>query len=108
MDSKKEDHRPETRRPKTPPPKPKLQPFGKPKEERLRETITLLKKLQEVGISETDEGYLDAKAKLTAWVADGEAAQYTIVFARYSRRGELVLPRRAGVAASFTLKAIAV
>jgi hypothetical protein len=102
MDSKKDGRRPKTPPPSSPPKKPQ----EKPKEERLRETITILKKLQEVGISETDEGYLDAKAKLTAWVQDGEPAQHSIVFARYSRRGELVLPRRAGVAASFTLKAI--
>ncbi len=78
----------------------------KPKEERLQETITILKKLQEVGIPETDEGYLDAKAKLSTWVQNGEVAKHTITFARHSRRGVLILPRKAGVAASLTLKAI--
>ncbi len=96
-----------TSRPRTPPPKPPAQDNLKPKEERLRETITILKKLQEVGIPETDPGYVEAKEKLSTWVQGGEAAQYTIVFARHSRKGILVLPRKAGVAASFLLKAIA-
>jgi hypothetical protein len=82
-------------------------PTEKPKAERLQETITLLKKLQEVGIPETDPGYVEAKAALTSWVQTGESAQHTILFARFSKRGTLVLPRRAGVAASFLLKAIA-
>lgn len=94
-------------RPRTPPPKPPAQDNLKTKEERLRETITILKKLQEVGIPDTDPGYVETKEKLSTWVKDGEATQYTIVFARYSRRGTLVLPRRAGVAASFLLKTIA-
>lgn len=78
----------------------------KPKAERLQETITILKKLQEVGVPETDQGYIDAKAKLSAWVATGESAKHTVIFPLVSRRGELVLPRRAGVPASLLLKAI--
>lgn len=79
----------------------------KPKAERLQETITILKKLQEIGIPETDPGYMEAKAALSSWVQTGESANHTILFARHSRRGTLVLPRRAGVAASFLLKVVA-
>jgi hypothetical protein len=79
----------------------------KPKAERLQETITILKKLQDIGIPETDPGYVEAKVALTSWVQTGESASHTILFARFSKRGTLVLPRRAGVAASFLLKAVA-
>jgi hypothetical protein len=78
----------------------------KPKAERLQETITILKKLQEVGIPETDQGYVDAKAKLSAWVQTGEAAKHIVTFPLVSRRGELILPKRAGVAASLLLKTV--
>ncbi len=78
----------------------------KPKEDRLKETVTILKKLQEVGIADTDPGYLDVKGKMSDWVKSGEAASYKIDFHRHGRRGELVLPRRADRAASLNLKAV--
>ena len=76
----------------------------KPKEDRLKETVTILKKLQEVGIADTDPGYLEVKGKMSEWVKSGEAGSYRIDFHRHGRRGELVLPRRADSAASLNLK----
>ena len=78
----------------------------KPKEERLQETITILKKLQEVGIHDTDPGYKQVKELMTAWVKEGEASAHKIEFPRHGRRGELVLPWRAGRAATLALKAV--
>ena len=83
-------------------------PPDKTKEERVRETVTILKKLQEVGIADSDPGYKQVKELMTAWVATGEAASHTIDFYRAGRRGELVLPRRADRAAGLALKVLKV
>jgi hypothetical protein len=80
---------------------------SKPKSERLSETITILKKLQDVGIAVTDQGYQEIKAKMTQWVSDGLAATFKVDFHRHGRRGELVLPSKAGRAASLNLKSVA-
>jgi hypothetical protein len=84
---------------------PKAAPLPKLKEERLSETITILKKLQEVGIADTDPGYQQIKSYMSAWVTSGEAASYKVEFPRHGRRGELVLPGRAGRTATLSLKA---
>ncbi len=80
----------------------------KPAAERLTETITILKKLQEVGISDSDPGYLQVKALMSAWVKSEATVgeDHRIEFARHGRRGDLVLPWRAGRAASLNLRAI--
>ena len=77
----------------------------KSKEDRVKETITILKKLKELGIAETEPGYVLTKQHMSKWVHDGEAASYSVEFPRYGRRAELVLPRRADRAASLALKA---
>jgi hypothetical protein len=82
-----------------PPPAPE-----KPKEDRLRETLTILQKLNEVGVPATDPGYLEVKARMSQWVKDGAATVAKIEFPRITRRGELVLPWRADRAASLNLK----
>ncbi len=85
-----------------------MPPLQKPKAERLSETITILKKLQEVGIPETDPGYKEVKAAMTNWVQTGEPASLKVDFLRHGRRGELTLPFRAGRAAELFLKSVPV
>ena len=70
----------------------------------MKETITILNKLREVGIAETDPGYQQVKTCMSVWVSNGEAASHKIDFHRHGRRGELVLPRRADRAAGLSLK----
>lgn len=82
-------------------------PAEKPKGDRVKETITILKKLQEVGFAETEPGYQELKRLMSKWVHDGEAATYKVEFPRYGRRAELVLPARADRAASVNLKTVA-
>jgi hypothetical protein len=77
----------------------------KPKADRLKETVEILKKLKEVGIGEYDAGYQAVKEHMTRWLEDGRAAAYTIDFPRHGRKGELELPRRADKAASLQLRA---
>ncbi len=81
-----------------------MPPPPKPKEDRLKETITILKKLQEVGIAETDPGYTESKRLMSEWVREGAAATHRIEFPRHGRYAELVLPWRADRAASLLLK----
>jgi hypothetical protein len=76
----------------------------KPKEERVKETIALLRQLQDIGILETDPGYLEIKERLTTWVKTGDSATFEVDFVRTNRRAEVVLPRRADRAASINLK----
>jgi hypothetical protein len=77
----------------------------KTKEDRVRETVTLLKKLLEVGVCTTDPGYIESKKAMDAWIADGRSVSQTIEFPTIGRRGELVLPRKQSAAASLLLKA---
>jgi hypothetical protein len=79
----------------------------KPKEERLKETIQLLKRLQEAGIHHTDPGYTEIKRLLSEWVRAEPVpavARHMIEFPRYGRQAFLVLPKRADRAAEITLK----
>lgn len=78
----------------------------KPKVERVKETITLLNKLKEVGILDTDPGYLEIKEKMATWVKEGGSATFEVDFVRTNRRAEVVLPRRADRAASINLRVL--
>lgn len=77
----------------------------KEKGERLRDAIEILKQLKEVGIPDTDPGYIGTKKILDAWIADGEPRQEKIPFPRALRVGHMLLPRLAGRQATFVLKA---
>lgn len=75
----------------------------KPKAERLKETITLLKKLPQVGIPDNSYAYGRVKDLMTTWVNDGPALTEHIDFK--SHFGTLVLPVKAGKVSSLDLKA---
>jgi hypothetical protein len=74
--------------------------------DRVKETVTILKKLQEVGIPTTEPGYLETKALMDTWIREGGRQEHTVFFPRFDRRGELTLPARAGQSASLLLKVI--
>lgn len=73
--------------------------------DRVKEAVTLLKKLQEVGIPATDPGYRQCKEKIDLWIQEGKSASYQIEFPRHGRKGELVLPMRQGIPPSLNLRA---
>jgi hypothetical protein len=77
----------------------------KEKGERVRDAIEILKQLKEVGIPDSDPGYIATKKVLDAWILDGEARQEKIPFPRALRVGHMLLPRLAGRQATFVLKA---
>ncbi len=77
--------------------------------ERLTEGLTILRKLQEVGIVESEPGYQETKRLINAWVRavgtpEDAGAEHTILFPRYGRRGVMLLPVRAGRIATYALK----
>lgn len=74
--------------------------------DRVRETVTILTKLQEVGIPTHEPGYVQTKAIMDAWIRDGGRQEHEIMFPRFERRGLLELPARAGQSASILLKVI--
>lgn len=73
----------------------------KEKGERLKETITLLKKLPDVGIPTSSYIYEQVKTQMTTWVSDGPA--YSDRFDFGSHWGDLSLPVKAGKVASLNL-----
>ena len=75
----------------------------KPKAERLKETITLLKKLPQVGIPDNSYIYGKVKDIMTTWVNDGPAVTERLDFK--SHWGTLFLPTQPGKVSSLDLKA---
>lgn len=77
----------------------------KSKAERVREAVEILQQLKEVGIPNTDSGYMLTKQHLDTWIADGESRSEKIPFVRAMRVAHMILPRLEGRPASFALKA---
>ena len=75
----------------------------KPKAERLKETITLLKKLPDVGVPRESYAYSQVQDLMTVWVNYGPAVTERIDFE--SHWGTLILPVNLGKVASLDLKA---
>jgi hypothetical protein len=79
-------------------------PEIKPKAERVSEAVTLLKKLQEVGIAATTPGYVEVKKHIDDWILRDIPFTGKIDFHLHSRRGELILPTKPGTVANMLLK----
>ncbi len=79
---------------------------GKPlksKSDRVKESITILQKLKELGIPSNEPGYLMTKMHLDAWIAGGDRWDGRIDFPRFQRRAELILPVRPDRTVSMTI-----
>ncbi len=76
----------------------------KPKADRLREGMEILRKLQEFGVGKTDPGFQEVQGAIAVWVSTGAAAQHKIPLSRQERVAEIVLPRRAQNTATCVLK----
>jgi hypothetical protein len=77
----------------------------KPKEDRVKESITILNKLKELGIKDIEPGYQRVKELMSEWVKTGESVTETVEFPYFGRKADLVLPKRADRTASLLLKA---
>ena len=76
----------------------------KPKADRLREVVHLLKKLQQAGVAETAPGYMDLKTQITQWVETGERWEGRITFPSYGRYADVVLPKKETQTATIAFK----
>jgi hypothetical protein len=77
--------------------------IAKSKQDRVKEAITILKKLQELGIPQNEPGYVLTKQKLDEWIAGGDRWEGRVDFPRFQRRAELVLPVRADKTVEMTI-----
>jgi hypothetical protein len=84
----------------------KRMPTEKTKVERLKEGVTLLKKLRETGINAEDIGSKNIQKAVSEWVNTGEEFTGIIPFARYDRNAHINLPKYVGKNASVVLKVI--
>ncbi len=81
-------------------PKSTVKPVG----ERLKEGVTLLRKILDLGIAETEPGYVAMKERVDAWIKRDEAWSGKADFVRYGRRAYVNLPLKAGCEATAVLK----
>ncbi|NDE17575.1 hypothetical protein EBZ80_21880 [bacterium] len=85
---------------------PEEDPKAKPKADRVREGITILQKLKEVGIGPTEPAFAEIQALISGWVNTGEAVAKAVPLVRFDRVAHLVLPRRRTAVASLVLKTV--
>jgi hypothetical protein len=76
----------------------------KPVAERLKEGVTLLRKILDLGIADTEPGYVAMKERVDAWIKRDEAWSGKADFVRYGRRAYVNLPLKAGCEATAVLK----
>ena len=78
----------------------------KSKEERVKETIHLLKQILNLGIAETEPAYIEVKNYLNQWIRSDEkkVREYEIEFVRYGRKATLTLPWKGGKTCEFLMK----
>lgn len=78
----------------------------KTKEDRLKEGLTMLKKLRDVGIDKEDAGSQGIQKAVSEWVKTGEEIKAVIPFGRYDRDAHIHLPKYVGTTANIVLKVI--
>jgi hypothetical protein len=76
----------------------------KPKEERLKEGISLLKQMLDLVKDNEHPGYVELKTVITQWINDGKAYDGKIEFYDHHRIAEVSLPRSANKAAAIAFK----
>lgn len=77
----------------------------KSKADRVKEAVTILTKLKELGIPDTEPGYKQTKEQLDTWINGGDGWTGRVDFPRFGRRAELILPIRADRVCSMKLMA---
>lgn len=71
----------------------------KPTSERVKESMEILKKIQELGIADSDPGYKALSAHFSDWIRGGEAFVGNVDFIRWNRRAKVLLPTKPGAIA---------
>jgi hypothetical protein len=68
--------------------------------ERLSESIELVKKFKELGVAESEPGFVEMRTQMNTWIRGGPSWKGRIEFPRFGRYAEIVLPDREGRVAS--------
>ncbi len=76
----------------------------KPKDERLKEGIELLKQLKNAGVEEHSFGFIELKTKISEWIKDENGWEGTIGFPDYGRIAEVDLPKYTNRSAGINFK----
>lgn len=76
----------------------------KPKEDRVKETVTILRSLRELGIPLNSPEVMELRSHLDSYVNDGIVWSGTISFQRFGRMADVNLPRRADKLIEVTLR----
>ncbi len=76
----------------------------KPKEDRLKEGINLLKQLKDNGVKEYSLGFIELKDKISEWVKSEDGWEGTISFSDYGRIAEVDLPKYTNRSAGINFK----
>ena len=79
----------------------------KSQKERLKETMHLIKQIRELGIHDSEPGFVEVRGRLTEWIKSEEKhiKEFSFDFVRYGRTATLTLPWRADKACEFRMKA---
>jgi hypothetical protein len=72
--------------------------------ERVKESITLIKKLKELGLDEREPGYNTIRDHMNEWIKNGTAFKDLVEFTWLDRDAEVTLPTEASKAATIILK----
>jgi len=78
----------------------------KTKEERVKEGITLLKRLHNVGIPKFNFGIQTIQARISEWASSGTAVKEVIAIPNYDRDAHLTLPVERDKTAELVLRQI--
>lgn len=76
----------------------------KPKEERLKEGISILKQLRDNGVKDYSLGFIELKTIINEWVCGEDSWEGTIDFRDYGRIAEVDLPKYTNRAAGINFK----
>ena len=76
----------------------------KPFAERVSDSVTILRKILEVGVEKDSDEYTQTKAHLDAWIKSGEPGFFTIPFRTFGRVAHMTLPKYAGTEPIYVLK----
>lgn len=76
----------------------------KSREDRVKESITIILKMIEIGVSRTDPSFLEMKSRMDEWIDGGKSWTGKIKFPLVGRYAIIVLPERASTCATVEFK----
>ena len=76
----------------------------KPKMDRVKEGVSILKQLRDNGVNEHSFGFIELKKKINEWISNEESWEGSIDFLEYGRVAEVELPRYNNKAAGMNFR----